>query len=81
MKKLFFSLLILLTASNVFSQQKSFEVKVTGKGKPIILIPGYSCSGEVWNETVDHLKDHYQLHTLTLAGFGGGRRNSKKSAQ
>ena len=24
---------------------KSFTVKVSGKGAPIILIPGYSCSG------------------------------------
>lgn len=48
----------------------AFEVKVIGKGNPVILIPGYSCSGEVWNETVEHLKNHYQLHVLTLAGFG-----------
>lgn len=52
-----------------FAQQSAFEVKVTGSGQPIILIPGYSCSGAVWNETVAHLKDKYQLHVLTLAGF------------
>ena len=54
-----------------FSQNtNAFEVKVIGKGNPIILIPGYSCSGEVWNETVEHLKNTYQLHVLTIAGFG-----------
>lgn len=52
-----------------FAQHTAFEVKVTGSGQPIILIPGYSCSGAVWNETVAHLKDKYQLHVLTLAGF------------
>ena len=54
-----------------FAQPTSFSVSITGKGQPIILIPGYSCSGDVWNETVAHLKDHYQCHVLTLPGFAG----------
>ncbi|WP_051269892.1 alpha/beta fold hydrolase [Flavobacterium suncheonense] len=74
MKKLILLALALLAAINVFSQQHpSFEVNVIGKGQPVILIPGYSCSGEVWNETVAHFKDQYQLHVLTLAGFGGAK--------
>jgi pimeloyl-ACP methyl ester carboxylesterase len=74
MKKLILSLLVLLATQNVFSQEHpAFEVKVTGKGNPIILIPGYSCSGDVWNETVDHLKNKYELHVLTLAGFAGAK--------
>jgi pimeloyl-ACP methyl ester carboxylesterase len=48
-----------------------FAVKVVGKGKPMILIPGLTCSGEVWNATVDHFKDRYECHVLTLAGFAG----------
>ena len=48
-----------------------FAVKVTGKGKPIILIPGLACSGAVWDSAVDHYKDHYECHVLTLAGFAG----------
>jgi pimeloyl-ACP methyl ester carboxylesterase len=48
-----------------------FAVKVVGKGKPMIFIPGLACSGAVWNETVDHLKDHHECHLLTLAGFAG----------
>lgn len=71
MKNLTLLALVLLATLNVFSQHSSFEVKVIGKGQPVLLIPGYSCSGEVWNETVDHLKHNYQLHVLTLAGFGG----------
>jgi len=46
-----------------------FAVKVTGKGKPVILIPGLSCSGEVWDQTVEHLKGQYECHVLTLPGF------------
>jgi pimeloyl-ACP methyl ester carboxylesterase len=48
-----------------------FAVKVTGKGKPIIFIPGLACSGEVWDSAVDHYKDHNECHVLTLAGFAG----------
>ncbi|MEO8515707.1 MAG: alpha/beta hydrolase [Flavobacterium sp.] len=72
MKKVIILVLAILAFVNVFAQnQPSFEVKVIGKGQPIILIPGYSCSGDVWNETVDHLKNNYELHVLTLAGFAG----------
>jgi N-formylmaleamate deformylase len=48
-----------------------FSVKVTGKGKPMILIPGLACSGAVWDGTVDHFKDRYECHVLTLGGFAG----------
>lgn len=48
-----------------------FSVKVVGKGKPMILIPGLTCSGDVWNGTVDHFKGRYECHVLTLAGFAG----------
>lgn len=72
LKKAIFSFVLLAVTTLTFAQQPSaFEVKVIGKGQPVLLIPGYSCSGEVWNETVDHLKNNYELHVLTLAGFGG----------
>lgn len=70
MKNLATTVLIFFLVCQSFAQNtNAFEVKVTGTGKPIILIPGYSCSGEVWKETVAHLKNKYQLHVLTLAGF------------
>ena len=48
-----------------------FAVKVTGSGKPMILIPGLCCSGEVWDGTVAQFKDRFECHVLTLAGFAG----------
>lgn len=48
-----------------------FDVQVTGQGPALILIPGVASSAEVWQHTVDSLKDRYQLHVLTLAGFAG----------
>jgi N-formylmaleamate deformylase len=60
-----------LQQANAQKQPASFKVEVTGKGQPMILIPGITCSGEVWNETVARYKKDYQCHVLTLAGFAG----------
>jgi pimeloyl-ACP methyl ester carboxylesterase len=49
----------------------AFGVEVTGEGRPVILIPGLGCPGEVWNGTVEHLGEGYQTHVLTLSGFAG----------
>ncbi|PTL83953.1 alpha/beta fold hydrolase [Vitiosangium sp. GDMCC 1.1324] len=48
-----------------------FHVERTGHGRPMLLIPGLSSSGEVWNETVAHYRDQYDCHVFTLAGFAG----------
>jgi len=48
-----------------------FAVKVQGTGKPIVLIPGLTCSGAVWDSTVAHFKGKYECHVLTLGGFAG----------
>jgi N-formylmaleamate deformylase len=49
----------------------TFVVKVVGKGRPVILIPGLTCPGAVWDETVAHYQSQYQCHIISLAGFGG----------
>ncbi len=49
----------------------AFGVEVTGQGRPVILIPGLGCPGEVWREVVAHLGDDYEAHVLTLSGFAG----------
>ncbi len=37
----------------------------------MLLIPGLSCDGTVWESTVDHFKGHYECHIFSLAGFAG----------
>ncbi|MCS4306323.1 pimeloyl-ACP methyl ester carboxylesterase [Rheinheimera pacifica] len=62
------------TEASVAAQQQAcacFEVKVTGQGPAIMLIPGLASSGEVWQSTVEALQGNYQLHVFTLAGFAG----------
>jgi pimeloyl-ACP methyl ester carboxylesterase len=51
--------------------QNTFNVKVTGSGPAIILIPGLASSGEVWDETVAELSKSTECHVLTLPGFAG----------
>jgi len=63
-----------LRGAEAGAKPPSFAVQVTGAGQPIILIPGLASSGAVWDGEVAHLKDHYQCHVLTLAGFAGQPR-------
>ena len=72
-KQILFILYIIWIAclSGRAQSYKSFNVAVEGRGPSILLIPGYSCSGEVWKETVALLKNNYQCHVLTLAGYAG----------
>jgi N-formylmaleamate deformylase len=49
----------------------SFTVKVTGTGRPVILIPGLGCDGSIWDGTLAHLGGKVQAHVVTLAGFAG----------
>ena len=48
-----------------------FTVAVTGSGPPMILIPGLACGGSVWDDTVNHFKDRYECHVVSMAGFAG----------
>jgi pimeloyl-ACP methyl ester carboxylesterase len=49
-----------------------FDAKKTGKGdRSIIFIPGFACSGEVWDETRSAYENDYTCYTLTMAGFAG----------
>jgi len=68
-KNLLFGLLI-FSALSTAAQGKPFEVKVTGEGNPILLFPGFACTGEVWDTTVTELSKEYECHVFTFAGFG-----------
>ena len=75
MKNTLSILLFLFAFANVLGQETTkipaFEVSIHGKGDTMFLIPGLSCSGNVWNETVKKYKNDYEIHVITLAGFGG----------
>ena len=48
-----------------------FEVRVTGSGPDVLLIPGLASSGAVWDDTVKQLCANHRCHVFTLAGFAG----------
>ena len=61
---------MLLTTDNP-AAHPNFTVRVVGKGRPMLLIPGLTCPGAVWDETVARYQGQYQCHIVSLAGFGG----------
>jgi len=52
------------------AQNQAFTVEVKGSGEPILLFPGFTCTGDVWDETVTILSKDYECHVFTFAGFG-----------
>jgi pimeloyl-ACP methyl ester carboxylesterase len=46
-------------------------VTVRGHGPDVLLIPGLACSSAVWDATASHLENHFRLHIIQMAGFGG----------
>ena len=54
----------LLLSATASAAPSAFQVKVTGTGAPLILIPGLASSGEVWDGTVAHYcgGGKYQCH-------------------
>jgi pimeloyl-ACP methyl ester carboxylesterase len=58
-------------AQTVETTPVALNVVVTGSGRPMILIPGLACGGNVWDDTVKYFQDRYQCHVVTLPGFAG----------
>lgn len=69
-------LLFIALCANVFGQTTTypFEVVKTGNGsRSIIFIPGFSCSGKVWDETKSKYEKDFTCYTLTMAGFADAK--------
>ena len=74
MKKLMgltFLLMAVFEISTAAISYSAFSVEVSGTGQPLLLIPGATCSGHEWDETVSHFKGKFQFHVFTLAGYAG----------
>ncbi len=74
MKKLWTLSFFLLACAGICNAGKTysaFSVEVSGKGQPLLLIPGATCSGHEWDETLVHYKGKFQFHVFTLAGYAG----------
>tara|TARA_R110002049_G_C9133216_1_gene559146 strand:- start:1140 stop:1988 length:849 start_codon:yes stop_codon:yes gene_type:complete len=73
MKNLILVLVTFVFSLSIYAKNESqpIIVEVIGKGKPIVLIPGFTVPGEIWYPLVQKLKKNYECHIVTLAGFGG----------
>jgi N-formylmaleamate deformylase len=77
-KTILLQILIIILFSNVSmpahaqnTNSQAFQVAVTGKGRPMLFIPGATCSGDEWKETVAHYAKTNQCHVFTFAGYAG----------
>ncbi len=70
-KKLFVFVFSMVSTWCSTQAQEAFQVKVIGKGDPVLLFPGFACTGEVFEETVKALSNSNECHVFTFAGFGG----------
>jgi pimeloyl-ACP methyl ester carboxylesterase len=62
----------LLLFSNLNAQPPKLHIETKGKGvKQVLLLPGFSCSGKVWDSTVSVLSKEYTCHVVTFPGFAG----------
>ena len=46
------------------------DVQTSGHGPPLVFIPGVATPGALWDDTVKHLRDRYECHVVSIAGFG-----------
>jgi len=60
-----------LVAVAAHASDYSFDVKVTGMGTPIIMIPGLTSHADVYKDVIAHYEDRFECHVLTLPGFVG----------
>ncbi|WP_229796829.1 alpha/beta fold hydrolase [Algibacter mikhailovii] len=67
-----FVFLIVMSFSMLLNagENPSFKVDVVGHGTPVLLFPGFACTGDVWNDLVEDLSKTNQCHIFTFAGFG-----------
>lgn len=61
---------ILFLATSLKAQYAEFKVEVVGKGTPVLLFPGFTCTGEVWDDLVAEISKTNECHVFTFAGFG-----------
>lgn len=62
--------LFFMNALGLSAQSNPFKVTVKGEGQPILFFPGFTCTGDVWDDVVKELSKNYECHIFTFAGFG-----------
>jgi pimeloyl-ACP methyl ester carboxylesterase len=75
MRKFIFPVLLLTVIAwhSAVADMISDRITVTmhGQGPDVVLIPGLTSSGAVWDATAAHLEGHYRVHVVQINGFAG----------
>lgn len=71
MKQFFLLVAVAFCSLPMFAQSNAIKVQVKGEGIPVLFLPGFACSGAVWNSTINQLSPGMQAHVVTYAGFDG----------
>ncbi|NRA61839.1 MAG: alpha/beta hydrolase [Psychrobium sp.] len=67
---LFTATVILSTLTSPDANADCLNSEISGKGRPVLLMPGFISDQSVWQEVANALSANYQVHQLSIAGFG-----------
>ncbi len=70
MKTIFLILILAYTLMSNDTQAACLNTKVSGQGQAILLMPGFISDERVWQPLANSLAKNYQVHQLSIAGFG-----------
>ncbi len=59
-----------MTENTITYQNASIFYRTTGEGKTVVLLHGFAEDGDIWNNQVDFLKDHFRLIIPDMPGSG-----------
>lgn len=59
-----------MATSTANTHDHCLNSEVSGQGRPILLMSGFISDESVWNEVSQTLAKNYQVHQLSMAGFG-----------
>lgn len=71
MKKLIATFGFTTALLTVAAQTPAVQIATSGKGEPVIYLPGFTTPGSVWDETILHLSQPFENHVVSYAGFNG----------
>jgi len=70
-KNILAALIISISFVSLKANEATLQVNVKGNGSPIVFLPGFACSGEVWNDIIKPFEHNYECHTISYPGFNG----------
>ena len=69
-----------MQSKNIKYSDSTIFYRITGKGKPVVLIHGFGEDGNIWDKQVDFLQNQFQLIVPDLPGSGKSGVISSQSA-